>query len=67
MCDDALSDEARTYNMEGTAMSDTKPFPDEAIKIRDYVKQVVPEPEVWLTTPHELLGGQTPQALIDTD
>ncbi|ETX04240.1 antitoxin Xre/MbcA/ParS toxin-binding domain-containing protein [Candidatus Entotheonella palauensis] len=48
-------------------MSDTKPFPDEAIKIRDYVKQVVPEPEVWLTTPHELLGGQTPQALIDTD
>ena len=58
---------ARLCHMEGTMMEDTKPFPDEAINIRDYVKQVVPAPEEWLKTPHELLAGQAPQDLIGTD
>ena len=39
-------------------------LPDEIPDLREEVKRLVADPELWLDTPHELLGGQTPNEVI---
>ncbi len=35
--------------------------------IRDLIGEVIPQPADWINTPHDLLGGKTPNDLIGTD
>ena len=39
-------------------------LPDEMPDLREEVKRVVADPDLWLDTPHELLGGRTPNEVI---
>lgn len=39
-------------------------LPDETPDLREEVKRVVADPDLWLDTPHELLGGRTPNEVI---
>ena len=39
-------------------------LPDELPDLREEVKRLVADPELWLDTPHELLGGRTPNEVI---
>ena len=39
-------------------------FPDELPDIREEVKRLVAEPDLWLDAPHQHLGGKTPNELI---
>lgn len=39
-------------------------LPDEMPDLREEVKRLVADPDLWLDTPHELLGGQTPNEVI---
>ena len=39
-------------------------LPDETPDILEEVKLLVAEPNLWLDTPHQLLGGKTPNEVI---
>ena len=39
-------------------------FPDELPDIREEVKRLVVDPDLWLDTPHQHLGGKTPNELM---
>lgn len=39
-------------------------LPDEMPDLHEEVKRVVADPDLWLDTPHELLGGRTPNEVI---
>jgi hypothetical protein len=39
-------------------------LPDETPDLREEVKRLVADPDLWLDTPHELLGGWTPNEVI---
>jgi hypothetical protein len=39
-------------------------LPDELPDLREEVKRLVADPELWLDTPHELLGGRTSNEVI---
>lgn len=41
-------------------------FTDEAADLKQEVAQIVADPEVWLHTPNEALGGDSPINLIGT-
>jgi uncharacterized protein (DUF2384 family) len=41
-------------------------FTDEVADLKREVAQIVADPEVWLHTPHEALGGDSPINLIGT-
>lgn len=41
-------------------------FPDETTDLTHEVAQVVAEPDIWLNTPNEALGGESPINLIGT-
>lgn len=41
-------------------------FSDQEPNIRDEINDIFEEPERWLETPNERLGGQKPQELIGT-
>ena len=42
-------------------------FPGEHADIREDVAEILAEPERWLDTPNERLGGEKPRDLIGTD
>jgi Protein of unknown function (DUF2384) len=39
-------------------------LPDEMPDVREEMKRVVADPDLWLDTPHELLGGRTLNEVI---
>jgi uncharacterized protein (DUF2384 family) len=39
-------------------------LPDETPDLREEVKRLVADPDLWLDTPHDLLGGRTPNEVI---
>jgi hypothetical protein len=41
--------------------------PDETRDMRELVLEVIPDAELWMDTPHNLLGGFKPKDLIGTD
>jgi len=40
--------------------------PDEYLDLRSLIGEVVANPETWMDTPHDLLGGKRPNELIAT-
>lgn len=40
-------------------------LPDETPDIFEEVKRLIAEPHLWLDTPHELLGGKTPNEVME--
>jgi hypothetical protein len=50
--------------------AERKPFElleGESRNILDDIRKVIPQPEAWLDAPNELLGGDKPRNLIDTE
>jgi hypothetical protein len=41
--------------------------PDEQADLRSLISDVVDEPDSWLDTPNDLLGGKKPRDFIGTD
>ncbi len=41
--------------------------PDEDCEIRSLVAEVVDDPDAWLDTPNDQLGGERPRDFIGTD
>jgi hypothetical protein len=40
--------------------------PDETVDLKTLIAEVVADPEVWMDTPHDLLGGKKPNELVGT-
>jgi hypothetical protein len=42
-------------------------FPDELPDLRDEVKRIFDDPDLWLDTPHKSLGWRKPRDLLGTE
>ncbi len=42
-------------------------FSDEEVDLKKEIGKIVKDPDRWMKTPHDLLGGQKPLDLIGTD
>ena len=40
-------------------------WPDEAPDVREEAKRIVADPDLWLVSPHEFLGGCSPKELLE--
>jgi hypothetical protein len=41
--------------------------PDPDTNLLDLIREIVADPQVWMDTPNDQLGGQRPRDLIGTD
>lgn len=52
------------WRSQDTSMKRQDLLPDETPDLHEEVKRLVADPDLWLDTPHELLGGRTPNEVI---
>ncbi len=49
------------------SITDTERDPDEHVELESLIAEVVADPDRWMDTPNDQLGGEKPRGLIGTD